>query len=119
MIKHFVASILLISASISLADTAGYAGVPDKLIVDPKNYGQCMARFPTMVINLAGCRADYVSFACSGDMEGISKTAGTAAWGNVQLAYVTQTPVFVVVDNTKIYNEQYCVAVRTDANTSG
>jgi hypothetical protein len=98
------------------ADTAGYSGKPDKLITSAKDYGYCMARFPTMNVTLAGCDPTYVSFACEGDMPGVSKTSALAAWSAVQLAYVTDQELFVVVDNTLTYNLKYCVATRTDNN---
>ena len=115
--KPFIVLLIagLFSSAVT-ADTVGVSGRPDKLITDAKQYGYCMARFPTINITLPGCHPTTVSFAWEGNMPGVSKTSALAAWSAVQLGYVTNEELFLVVDNTKMYNSQYCVAIRTDNN---
>ena len=80
-----------------------------KLLNDVNNYGQCMMKI-TYESNIS-CANHWVSLDCKGDF--IDRAVSRRMWDSAQLAFATNSTVFVVVSDA-IKHNGHCVVVRLD-----
>lgn len=83
---------------------------PTRLLTDPKNYGYCMI-YSTGLVFSHNCANRWISLDCKGSYH--SKEASRLMWDAANLAYATESNVYVVVNDARKHNG-YCVADRLD-----
>ena len=118
-------AIVFFASSSSAEIAAWYANV-DSILVDDKNYGGCMiAVTPDPSSQTDGaCTTNWISLNCKAldptdygydaDAAGYTipkKSDGAAKLGAAQLAFVTDTQLYIVV-NTGVKFNSRCVAIR-------
>lgn len=114
MKKGCLAICLILAPEIALATTAGFWTKIASVMSFDGVYGGCHAYIVTPTSDSsAGLNcpsANYVSFNCDGLQAWNSKSAGNIKLTNAQLAMVTKASAYVVVDDTKIFNQEICLA---------
>lgn len=110
--KSLVCTILIASMLPSIAFAAGLTSKVTRILIDDVNYGGCMAQLETPP-STSGliCKDSWVTFSCTGEFN--SKSQAAIKVSAAQLALVTQTPLYIQVDDTKKHNG-YCFAPRVD-----
>ena len=113
MIRTTVALVIALMAGPALSASATYEATVEKLLVDERFYGTCMAFVSPGPHEQQGltCAGNYVTFSCSGDFN--SKAAGNQKFSSAQLALVTGAPVTIQVVDDKKHNG-YCFVPRID-----
>lgn len=81
-----------------------------RLLTDPANYGYCMVYSPQLTFSV-NCPGGWVSLDCKGSYH--SKETSRLMWDAANLAYATESNVYVVVNDARGHNG-YCVADRLD-----
>jgi hypothetical protein len=113
MLKKSLASTVLIASMLpSIAFAAGVYSKVTTILIDDVNFGGCMAALETPP-STSGliCKDPWVTFSCTGEFNSKSQAAIKVA--AAQLALVTQTKLYVEIDDTKKHNG-YCFARRVD-----
>ena len=114
MKKGLCAICLILIPEIALATQAGFWTKIAAVMSFDGVYGGCHAYIVTPTSDSpAGLNcpsANYVSFNCDGLQGWNTKAAGSIKLGNAQLAMITKASAFVVVDDTKIFNQEMCLA---------
>lgn len=121
----FVVLVLLSGGATKVAHAQTLQGFATKLVeifttveVDGGGdvaYGGCAAKVdPAIGIPPAGCHNRWVSFDCAGAF--ISKADGRNNYSGAQLALVTDTQVYLVVNTTRTLGG-YCLVERINNST--
>jgi len=118
MMRSIAASLLVAALAPSTAWAAqGFVqGKVFRTLLDSSLYGGCMAALSASPsVPLPNCSPWWVSFACNSSDPAavVDPVVGYRMMDQAQLAFVTQKDVFLVVDDSRIFNG-YCVATRID-----
>ncbi len=106
------AGLLALTNSSAYAAKAGIFAKVTTILLDDVNFGGCMAALDSAPSGTGlDCADPWVSFSCTGDFN--SRSQGDRKLAAAQLALVTQTTFYVVIDDTKKHNG-YCFAERAD-----
>ena len=105
--------IVQLLSNTSMAATAKFDAVVDRILTDDTYYAGCMARItPGPQAQGLDCAPSFVTLDCSGEL-GSSKSIAAQKYSAVQLALVTGARIKVVVNDNKKANG-YCYASRID-----
>lgn len=107
-----VAMILALLPFHASAALREYTGTVAQILVDEGYYGGCMAKMTPNIRDQGINCGNWVSFDCNGTYG--SKSDGSNMLSSAQLALVTGTQLFIVLDTNKKFQELYCKSVRVD-----
>lgn len=108
----FVTIFFILGASFATGALREYTGTVNRILVDEGYYGGCMAEMIPSIRDQGINCGTWVSFDCNGTYG--SKSDGRNMLSSAQLALVTGTQIFLVLDTNKKFQELYCKAVRVD-----
>ncbi|MEM1190959.1 MAG: hypothetical protein AAGI72_20680 [Pseudomonadota bacterium] len=102
-----------LAPNLASAATAADFFAIEQIVIDEVNFSGCMARLsPGPQVLGLNCANGFVTFDCKGQL-GSARADANAKLAAAQLAFVTDTQLFIRVDDTKKANG-FCLAVRVD-----
>jgi hypothetical protein len=113
--KRLIAALVLASCAMpSLADIAWVNNANiKKILIEDNKYGGCMVLLDKSVADTGlACPTAWVSLDCDGLFG--SKLSAQRKFDSAQMAFALDKNVSLQVDDSKKFNENYCVAVRID-----
>jgi hypothetical protein len=113
--KRLIAALVLASCTMpSLADIAWVNNTNiQKTLIQEGSFGGCMILLDKSVADVGlACPTPWVSLDCDGLFG--SKLSAQRAFDSAQMAFALDKNVSLRVDDSKKFNETYCVAVRID-----
>lgn len=122
--KRSMSLILLLTSGLWIQNSFGAAQIVSntkitRLLTDTVNYGYCMAFLDangqSQLSSIPACNNGAVSFGCqAAPAIGIAKADAARNWAAAQLAFVSDTNVYLVLDDALTYTGNYCVVKRID-----
>ena len=109
-VKILALSAIITFPAISMAAVEGQIGSIKRLLTDTEKFGHCMI-FTTIESSI-DCPNNWFSIDCKGSFN--SKETTRRLWDSAQLAFATDSRVYLVANDQKKHNG-YCVADRLDA----
>ena len=104
-LQSVIVTCLLISSSGASAAGEWVDGTVIQLMTNPVYYGKCIVK--TTGTNNINCRQSWYSLGCAGDV--VSKQLAFQNYDMVQMAFVMELPVRLLIDDSVTYNG-YCLA---------
>ena len=110
MLRVAISIMLLSVCAIGNADTGGLKTTVSQTLSDADNFGGCMALLETQPATIGlDCKDGWVTFSCTGDFA--DRSAASRNFDSAQLAMLTETEVYVVIDDSQKHNGR-CFASR-------
>jgi hypothetical protein len=112
---RLIAALVLASCAMpTLADIAWVRNATiEKTLIEDDNFGGCMIYLDKSVADSGlACPNSWVSFDCDGFFG--TKANAQRKFDSAQMAFALDKKVSLRVDDSRRYNEKYCVAVRID-----